>query len=1478
MANQDGLRFLFDIQDKITAKLAKIEAKSKASAAKIDKAFTRASKSQQTNTAKAIAAEQRRIAAVNKAHAAAIAGLKRESEAFKRSMTRMASAATVAFAAVAGKALSMASGYDAAMRSVQAKTGATGAVLDTLSEQAREMGRTTVHSATEAARGQAFLAQAGFEAHEVLAALPGTLALATAGELDLSRAADIASNVLTGFSLNVSEADRVADVLALTAQSTNTNVEQMGDAMKYAAAVAAAADADFEETAAAIGLLANAGFQGETGGTALRGAMSKLLNPTKAAQQILDKLGVSAVTSTGDLKPLHEIIGQFEDAGLTAGDAMKIFGQRAGPGMLALVSQGSDALVELTGELKNAEGTAQKTADIMGGGLWGAIKKIQSIIESAYISLGERFGPAVEGVANLFAKLPAPIQEVIVVLGSLVGAMGGLMILMPQSFGALVQFPAKLIGLAKSLKLVAAAQWLWNAALTANPIGLVVAAVALLAAGLYLLWKRTKSVQETFDASAQSTEDLTARYDDLTDKVAAATAKLERAQKTLARGVPIAAKALRALVAERDELEKHIKQRAKTVEAAKKLAEAEKKAADKKAKAAKKLAAARAKAAKVVAKAAKKAQEATEKSAKAVDALRDSWTGAALKSKEFLRAFRRLTPEQKKNDRIMDQVLDKYSAMRKVLGPFNKELEAQWKATERLNPALAAQRKETEKLEKAAKKLAEKALADLTKEQEKLKKVAEELNERLETQRRRLLGLPTDEAIQSFAELTRTWEGLNEAEKAVATEKYSEALLAAAEAGHELNDAQVELATSAGAQWVESYFDTLSRAFEGGGGFMGGLKSLASNAFGQMFSKIGGGSGGKFTDALSKVFSGDGLLGKIGAAGSKLGGKLGEFLSIGLNAVPVVGPFLAAFAPLMAAGLKKAWKWIWHGMKEWYTFGLIGGASPTEQAGRKSAHEFRQGVIAGLSEGQRAEVQMSWDQGWDSSVIIAVRDALVLTGMEFDAARAAAGRWYDKLHAAEKHGPEAVQRVIDEIQAILDAGTDATEASLAAIEKLRLAAFDAMKARQDAEMAALTTRQQAEMAGITSQIDAIEARLRPKISELDTLIAQQEAELGALATRQDAEMAALATRRQAALDSIMAVQDEQLAMLKETQRKELDDMRAAQEAELGALKAARNAQLSVVEAAIQRELEDERIAAQLKIDLRKAGGDKEAIYAAHARADKSTERLLERDELDDLMAEAEKRVRARYQDELDTINAHWDLKEALTVVRYAMELTALEASHDLELTALGVAQSAELAAHNAYWDTLEALMAGRHAGELTALQSAHTLQLEALLDHLKDKRDALAIDHSLELTALETKHAAELQSLKDHFAAMDAVPSPRDRTVTVTTVNVTETNPNPGGYPGDPRYPGYLPRQHGGPVRSGRSYMVGEGGPEMFVPSQGGRIEPNGSSGGGASAKALGRAVADALEGTEIKVDGRKLGRLTVRHQPLAVAELGGRR
>ena len=697
MPDQKGLSFLFEINDKVTANLAKIEAKAKSSAAKIDKAFTKASKSHEVNTARIVAIEQRRVAAAqsNSAKLAAIeqrraaaaqsnstkliaieqkrevaaqrtseratallkresdartrfatkaianqqrstaktvailkresaararstakaiaaderrvkaakraadmqikateriekakkkalekslARIKRESEAFKRSMIRLASAAAVAFAAVAAKAIQMAGGYDAAMRSVQAKTGATGDLMDRLSEQSREMGRTTVHSATEAARGQAFLAQAGFDANQILEALPATLALATAGELDLASAADIASNVLKGFRLETAETGRVTDVLAAIAAKTNTSVTQMGVALAKAAPAAASAGWSLEQTAAAIGRLSDAGIQGEEAGTVLKTMLARLAAPTGKLEKLMTATGISVKDTTGKMLPLNDIIAQLAPHADNTGLMFELLGTRGANAGLILGSLASDDLNNLTAELENSEGAAQTMADTMSGGLWGSIKSIQSIVESAYISLGERFGPAVGKIAKLFAKLPAPIQEVIVVVGSLAGAMGGLMLIMPQAFGAIVHLPGKLLLLSKSLtianvkivaltvvtKLVTAAQWLWNAALTANPIGLAVAAVALLAAGLLILYKRMQSIEQAEKDEATAYKAKLKRLKALA-KAAAARRKADKAEaKEKAKAAKAAAKAAKLE-------EKRIKAMKKAEKATKKL-------------------------------------------------------------------------------------------------------------------------------------------------------------------------------------------------------------------------------------------------------------------------------------------------------------------------------------------------------------------------------------------------------------------------------------------------------------------------------------------------------------------------------------------------------------------------------------------------------------------------------------------------------------------------------------------------------------------------------------------------------------------------------------------------------------------------------------------------------------------------------------------------------------------------------------------
>ena len=928
MPSQDGLRFLFDIQDKISAKLTKIEAKAKSSAAKIDKYFTRASRSQETNSARAIASEQRRINAAEKAHAKSIALLKRQSDAFKRSMTRMASAATVAFAAVAGKALSMAGGYDLAMRLVQAKTQASGDLMDRLSEQSREMGRTTVHSATAAARGQAFLAQAGFDANEILEALPATLALATAGELDLASAADITSNVLSGFRLETAQTARVTDVLAKAADSSNTNVAQLGAALVKAAPSAAAAKWSLEEVAAAIGKLSDAGIQGEEAGTALKVMMARLAIDGGPAEKLMAKMGITVKnTTTGAMLPLNDILMELAPHANDVGLQMALLGTRGGNAGLVLGAVAQDAAV-LTEELIDATGWAQKNADIMGGGLWGALKKVQSIVESAYISLGERLAPAVKKAADMFGKLSGPVQEVVVAVGSLAGAMGGLMIFMPQAFGSLVQFPGKLIKLGKVLASTTLAQRALNLAMRLNPIGLVITAVAALAAGIYLLWKRYNKLEETFDAAAASTEDLTARYDDLTEKVAAATTEFERAQKGARRFAQAAEKRLRALVAERDEVGLHIQQRAEAAKAAKTLAEAE-------------------------AKAEKARLKAIERSGKAQEKL-------AKKKEESAKAVKKHTAH------------------------VEAWIQAQIKA----------------------------------------RKAAEALNDRLEAQRRRLLGLPTKQADQEFRELIITWAKLNAEGKPgeEVLQRFGDALHEAAESGHELDEAQREIirSTRAAKQQASGYELALASL----AGKMGGATGQALNLVIAMRehnkAQKAAALAGKKTEAqFGKMRVGAaGVATGFHALGEVVGGTAGKILG-------ELGNIADAFAKggiagAIMAGISAIAKGI---------AGLFSRGKRKREAARKREMEAFEAQAARMRE--LAEAQ---EQYWDSVYSAAIN--------AYDSASASGVKAYDKIFLAALESGAGQEEAIAKATA---AQLEASEKILAAEgEKFaRIAAFEA---------------------------------------------------------------------------------------------------------------------------------------------------------------------------------------------------------------------------------------------------------------------------------------------------------------------------------------------------------------------------------------------------------------------------------------------------
>lgn len=363
-----------------------------------------------------------------KAHAFA-----RDMKAVGRTLTV---AATLPIVAMGAASLKAASDFEAGLNRVQAVSGATASEFRALKKQAADLGATTQYTAGQAADAMGFLGMAGFRANEILGAMPGTLQLAAAAQIDLARSADIVTNILTGYGLVVEELGMANDVLVKTFTRTNTDLSMLGESFKYVGPIAKSAGVAFAETAAAIGLMGNAGIQGSMAGTSLRGAITRLLKPTSEVTSTLSRLGVSATDSEGRLLSLTEIVRQLEESGATTGDMMAIFGQRAGPAMAALVEQGSEALRGLVRELEASGGTAQRIAETQMKGLRGAMRELKSAVEA--LALAITGTGLLEGVTALakqlaaffraVANLPRPVLQFAAGLAGLVAVMGPLLL------------------------------------------------------------------------------------------------------------------------------------------------------------------------------------------------------------------------------------------------------------------------------------------------------------------------------------------------------------------------------------------------------------------------------------------------------------------------------------------------------------------------------------------------------------------------------------------------------------------------------------------------------------------------------------------------------------------------------------------------------------------------------------------------------------------------------------------------------------------------------------------------------------------------------------------------------------------------------------------------------------------------------------------------------------------------------------------
>jgi TP901 family phage tail tape measure protein len=278
--------------------------------------------------------------------------------------------------------------FSQGMSTVQAITSATGDQFTALRDKAKELGSSTRFSATQAAEGMQFLARAGFNTDQTLESITGTLNLAQAGALGLGDAADIASNILTGFRLETSKMNNVVDILAFQSNRSNTNVQQLGEAMKFAAPVAAGLGVDIKETASAIGALSDAGLQGSLAGTGLRTAILQLTAPTTSGADAINSLGLSLDDVNVRTRGLIPVLKTLRDANLDVTDAVAIAGTRGGPALEVLVKS-FDKVAKGAVALDDVDGFAKKVAETMDNNLNGAVIAAGSAFEGLKIEIGD---------------------------------------------------------------------------------------------------------------------------------------------------------------------------------------------------------------------------------------------------------------------------------------------------------------------------------------------------------------------------------------------------------------------------------------------------------------------------------------------------------------------------------------------------------------------------------------------------------------------------------------------------------------------------------------------------------------------------------------------------------------------------------------------------------------------------------------------------------------------------------------------------------------------------------------------------------------------------------------------------------------------------------------------------------------------------------------------------------------------------------
>ncbi len=423
---------------------------------------------------------------------------------------------TAAVGGLGTAAVKVAADFDSAMSQVAAVSGATGKDLEALRDKAREMGSRTKFSASEAAEAMNYMAMAGWKTGDMLSGIEGIMNLAAASGEDLATTSDIVTDALTALGLSAEDSGHFADILAAASSNANTNVAMMGETFKYCAPVAGALGFTAEDTAEAIGLMANAGIKSSQAGTAMRSMMTNLTGEVKFTGAAFGELTVQTTNTDGSMRSLGDILADCRAAfaqmseSEKAANAEALVGKNAMSGFLAVMNAAPGDIEKLNSAINSCDGTAEKMAATMQDNLAGQLTILKSQLEELAISIGEILMPYIrqivgwiqglvdwlnsldEGTKKIIvtvALVAAALGPVLIVVGKVVGAIGTIMTVVPQIAGAISGVIAFVSGtVIPAISAVVAA------------IGWVPLAIAAVVAILVVLWNKCEWFRDAVNA------------------------------------------------------------------------------------------------------------------------------------------------------------------------------------------------------------------------------------------------------------------------------------------------------------------------------------------------------------------------------------------------------------------------------------------------------------------------------------------------------------------------------------------------------------------------------------------------------------------------------------------------------------------------------------------------------------------------------------------------------------------------------------------------------------------------------------------------------------------------------------------------------------------------------------------------------------------------------------------------------------------